>query len=127
MVSSSLENLKKRKGTGGKIRPYRSRRLFERDYYSADTRLGEKTIHSRRIRGGKLKKFITFHNHANVLDKTTGKIQHVMIKSVISNPASNDYNRRKIITKGTIIETELGDATIISRPGQDSILNAVLN
>ena len=50
-----------------------------------------------------------------------------MIKSVISNPSNRDYNRRKIITKGTIVETELGDATIISRPGQDSILNAVLN
>ena len=58
MVSSSLENLKKRKGTGGKIRPYRSRRLFERDYYSADTRLGEKTVQSRRTRGGKIKKFV---------------------------------------------------------------------
>ena len=127
MVSSSLENLKKRKGTGGRMRPYRSRRLFERDYYSADTRLGEKTVQSRRTRGGKIKKFLTFHNYVNVLNKTTGKIQHVMIKSVISNPSNRDYNRRKIITKGTIVETELGDATIISRPGQDSILNAVLN
>jgi small subunit ribosomal protein S8e len=42
------------------------------------------------------------------------------------NPASMDYQRRKVITRGTIIKTEKGLAKVTSRPGQDGILNAVL-
>ncbi|HID05027.1 MAG TPA: hypothetical protein EYP20_04390, partial [Aigarchaeota archaeon] len=30
------------------------------------------------------------------------------------------------ITKGTIIETELGKAVVTSRPGQDGVINAIL-
>jgi small subunit ribosomal protein S8e len=43
-----------------------------------------------------------------------------------SNEASKDLNRRHILTKGAIIETELGTAKITSRPGQHGVLNAVL-
>ena len=45
---------------------------------------------------------------------------------VIDNPASKDFIRRKIITKGAIIKTEIGDAKVTSRPGQDGVINAVL-
>jgi len=34
--------------------------------------------------------------------------------------------RRSILTKGAIIKTEIGDARITNRPGQDGIINAVL-
>ena len=43
-----------------------------------------------------------------------------------SNQASKDINRRHILTKGAVIETELGKARITSRPGQDGQLNAIL-
>ena len=48
------------------------------------------------------------------------------ILSVIENRASADYDRRRIITKGAIIKTKLGDAKVTSRPGQTSVINAVL-
>jgi len=63
---------------------------------------------------------------ANVVipsEKTTKKVK---ILKIVSNPASRDYTRRGVITRGAIIETELGMARVVSRPGQDGVVNAVL-
>ena len=45
---------------------------------------------------------------------------------MVKNPTNVDYDRRGVITKGTIIETPLGTARVTSRPGQDGIVNAIL-
>jgi small subunit ribosomal protein S8e len=37
-----------------------------------------------------------------------------------------DFVRRKIITIGAIIKTELGLSKVTSRPSQDGVVNAVL-
>jgi len=63
--------------------------------------------------------------HANVSD-ASGKTSNVEILRVIKNPASVDYDRRGVITKGTIIGTPLGTAQVTSRPGQDGVVNATL-
>ncbi|MCK4384091.1 MAG: 30S ribosomal protein S8e, partial [Candidatus Lokiarchaeota archaeon] len=39
---------------------------------------------------------------------------------------SKDLNRRHILTKGAVVETELGNARITSRPGQHGTLNGIL-
>jgi len=65
-------------------------------------------------------------NYANVSNPSTGKTEKVEILRVVRNPANVDYNRRGVITKGTIIETPLGTARIMSRPGQHGIVNATL-
>ncbi len=65
-------------------------------------------------------------SYANVSNLSTGKTIKTEILRVIRNPANVDYNRRGVITKGTIIETPLGTARITSRPGQDGLVNAVL-
>lgn len=57
---------------------------------------------------------------------STGKTEKVEIIRVIRNPTNVDYNRRGVITKGTIIETPIGVARVTSRPGQDGLVNAVL-
>jgi small subunit ribosomal protein S8e len=62
---------------------------------------------------------------ANVSD-ASGKATKVEILRVIKNPANVDYDRRGVITKGTIIQTPLGTARVTSRPGQDGIVNAIL-
>jgi len=48
------------------------------------------------------------------------------ILSVIENKANPNLVRQNIITKGCIIETEIGKARVTSRPGQHGIINAVL-
>jgi len=34
--------------------------------------------------------------------------------------------RRNILTRGAVIKTEIGDARITNRPGQDGVVNAIL-
>ena len=48
------------------------------------------------------------------------------IKMVVENKANKDFVRMNILTKGAIIETDLGKARIINRPGQEPQINAVL-
>ena len=48
------------------------------------------------------------------------------IVKVTKNPANRDYERRGVISKGAVIETESGTATVVSRPGQDGVVNAIL-
>lgn len=64
--------------------------------------------------------------YANVTDVKDNATKKVKILKVKTNPSNVDYARRGVITKGAIIETELGDARVSSRPGQDGVLNAIL-
>jgi small subunit ribosomal protein S8e len=118
--------LTKRKPSGGKRKPYRTKRLHERGGYPAETRLGETELKVERCRGGNLKLKLLSGDEVNVSDPATGKTERLKILGVVRNPASIDYNRRGIITKGAIIRTEKGLAKIVSRPGQDGVLNAVI-
>ena len=63
---------------------------------------------------------------ANVINPRTGRAQKVKILTVMENPADPHFVRRNVLTKGAIIDTELGKARISSRPGQSGVVNAVL-
>ena len=63
----------------------------------------------------------------NVSDPETGSTEKLEIVDVVSNPANADYDRRGVITKGTIVRTEKGLARIVSRPGQTGSLSAVVH
>ena len=45
------------------------------------------------------------------------------MKENTSNP---HYVTRNIMTRGAVVQTEIGLAKITSRPGQDGVINAVL-
>ncbi|MEM3684108.1 MAG: 30S ribosomal protein S8e [Conexivisphaerales archaeon] len=125
-MTRPLENLAKRKASGGTIIPYRGRRKFEYDGFALETIQGTQTVLTRRVRGGNLKVGLVKAEFANVVnpqDKTTKKVR---ILRVISNRANRDYERRGVITKGAIIETELGMARVTSRPSQHGVVNAIL-
>ena len=79
-----------------------------------------------RVRGGNYKVRLVKALYANVTIPSQGVTKRVRILRVVENPASQDYSRRGIITKGAIIQTELGRARVTSRPGQDGVVNAVL-
>ena len=70
----------------------------------------------------KLTKSIDFVNLA------TGetKVKKSKILKVLENATNNDYKRRGIITKGAILETQEGKCRVVSKPGQNGIVNAVL-
>lgn len=121
-----IENLQKRKLTGGRTKRLRSRRAHEKDGYAAETLLGTTEDYHRRTRGGDLKTSLRFAENVNVRDGASGKVQKVKITRVLKNPANRDYERRGVITKGALIDTELGNARVTSRPAQDGVINALL-
>jgi len=115
----------KKKASGGRKRLYRMKRRFERGSFPAETTLGKPKEKISRRHGGNLKVRLLSVNYANVSDPS-GKAKKVEILRVVRNPANVDYDRRGVITKGTIIETPLGNARVTSRPGQNGIVNAIL-
>jgi small subunit ribosomal protein S8e len=54
------------------------------------------------------------------------KVKKTKILKVLENATNNDYKRRGIITKGAILEIQEGKCRIVSKPGQNGIVNAVL-
>ncbi len=79
-----------------------------------------------RVRGGDTKVKLLRTNIANVFDPKTKKYTKAKIEQVVENPANRHYIRANIMTKGTVIKTDKGNAKITSRPGQDGVINAVL-
>lgn len=119
-------DLHKRKPTGGKKRPYRKRRRYERGGDPVMTVVGERRLREERARGGGIKYALASDLYANVTDPDTKTAKKARILRVVSNPASRDLERRGVITRGAVIETELGRARVTSRPGQNGVINAVL-
>ena len=115
----------KRKTSGGRKRLYRGKRRYEKGSFPTETTLGKLKRKVSRRRGGNKKVRLLSVKHANISDNS-GKTQKVEILRVVRNPANVDYDRRGVITRGTIIETPLGTARVTSRPGQDGIVNAIL-
>ena len=115
-----------KKPSGGRIVLARKKRKRELGREPANTKVGEERERRKIIRtyGGNRKVRLIEALYANVFDNGKGK--KVRIINVIENPANRQYARRNIITKGAIIETELGKAVVTSRPGQDGVVNAVL-
>lgn len=117
----------KRKRTGGRVKGYRKKRRFERGRYPVETVVrDEEKRKVVRVKGGGRKVKLTAAKYANLSDPRTGRTMRVEVLNVIRNPANMDYNRRRILTKGAIIRTEMGAAKVVSRPGQHGVLNAVL-
>jgi small subunit ribosomal protein S8e len=125
-MRKSIENLAGRKLTGGRKVAMRGRRKFEIDRYPNEAVVGATQIVARRTRGDNVKAAFKTAEFANVIDKESKKVAKVKILKVTKNPANRDYKRRGVISKGAVIETESGTAVVVSRPGQDGVVNAVL-
>ena len=94
--------------------------------YPAETQIGDRRIKHIRTRGGHSKIRVLRDEYANILDQSTGVSTKVKINNVLENKANREYARRRIITKGCIVDTDLGKAMITSRPGQHGTINGVL-
>ncbi len=113
------------KRTGGRRRPNRDKRKYETGRFSAETELGPVELRTIDARGGNEKVRALKADTASVTDGD-GETTSVEIEDVVENAADPNYARRNIITKGAIIDTDLGHARVTSRPGQDGQVNAVL-
>ena len=124
-MKKSVENLSTSKISGGRRIPLRSRRKFEINRYPNEPIVGEQKTVTRKVRGKNLKTSLVSANFVNLI-LGDAKVKKTKIVRVLENPTNNDYQRRGVITKGAIIETEDGNCKVISRPGQDGTINGIL-
>ncbi|MDG6900029.1 MAG: 30S ribosomal protein S8e [Nitrososphaerota archaeon] len=124
-MTRPIENLTKRKPTGGRSRPHRGRMAYEKDGYAIEPLVGEASTRVSRRRGGAASTAVIFADHANVSDGA-GKSTKSRILRVKKSPANRDYERRGVITRGAVLDTEAGEAVVTSRPTADGVVNAVL-
>jgi small subunit ribosomal protein S8e len=115
-----------RKLTGGKLMQARGKRKFETGRESSDTTIAPVRRKVVEVLGGNKKIKLLRADVATVSDPKTGKTQVAKIQTVTENKANLHYTRRHIITKGAKIRTELGEAVVTNRPGQDGVVNAIL-
>ena len=116
----------KRKSSGGRLRLARKKRKFEVGREKQFTRLGVRKVKMYRVKGANSKARLLLIDSANVVDPKTNAIKKVKILTVKTNPSNPNYVQRNIMTKGATVMTELGEAVITSRCGQDGVVNAVL-
>lgn len=116
-----------KKPSGGKKRRHRMKRKYELGRPPTETRLASRDERVLvRVRGGNYKVRLKKAAYANVFIPSEKKFQKVRIMGVVETPANTEYARRGIIVKGAIIRTEIGLAKVVSRPGQDGVINAIL-
>jgi len=115
-----------RKITGGKYIKKKKKKKYNLPGQKRIVKLSkEEKRKNKRIRGGKKKTFLLKGKLINVLDKNK-KTKKVEIKNVLETPSNRFLARQNVLTKGTIVETELGKAKITNRPSQEGNINGIL-
>ena len=121
-----LQARPRRKQTGARYKDYRKKRQYELGREPSFTKLGKERKQTIRTMGAHRKLRLLSSDTANLFDPKSKSFKQVKIKTITDNPANRHFIRRNIMTKGSVIDTELGKARITSRPGQDGVVNAVL-
>ena len=124
-MRKSVENLATSKITGGRRHPLRIRRKYETDRYPNEPNTGAQITITRRVRGNNNKTALKSIDFVN-LATGDAKVKKTKILKVLDNTTNNDFKRRGIITKGAILETQDGKCRVVSKPGQNGIVNAIL-
>lgn len=115
----------KRKASSGRYHKARKNRAYEKGREPTFPKVAKDTkIVSIRTRGGNIISRLLRTQYANVFSGKNSK--KVKILNVLETPANRNYQIRNILTKGAVIETEIGKAKITSRPGQEGSVDAVL-
>ncbi len=120
----NIENLTKRKVTGGKRIAYRGRKKMERKSQPRVAKIGKSEVLTRRARGGNIIHYVISAEKISI--STNEGTKNVKLLSLASNPSNRDYERRGIITRGAIVMTEAGRAKVTSKPSKNGTLSGVL-
>lgn len=117
----------KRKKSGGRRKKHRKKEKAHIGRPPTETKITNEREKRKKVRtkGGSEKLRLQEVKWVNSLDKDTGEYEKVEITNFTENPANRHLDRRHIITKGTILQTEQGKVKVTSRPGQDGVLNGV--
>ncbi len=112
----------RKKPTGGAYHKNRKKKVYELASDFHPVKLAPSAKKTLRTQGGNRK--------IRVLQADTAIIfpggKSAKIITVKENAANPNFVRMNIITKGAVIETDLGLARVTSRPGQHGMINARL-
>ncbi len=112
-------------GSGKKKLANRSKRRHEAGGYFVATKFSDKDVmRETRGRGGNVASKLQFVTKANIL--TESGYKQAKIKAVLESRDNKNFARLAIITKGSVIDTELGKAQVINKVGKDGCVNAKL-
>ncbi len=113
-----------RKISGGKYHQSRKKKLYEFKGQKNLVKIGSEKRKMKTVLGGNKKSFLLVAKFVNVKSKSKNK--KVEIKNILETPSNRFLARQQILTKGSIVETELGKVRITNRPSQESIVNGIL-
>jgi len=113
-----------RKISGGKYKKARKKKLAEIAGKPRVVKLGKEKKKKLRMRGGKMKVVLLSTDKANVFNPKTKKAKLAKIQAVLETPANRFLEN--VLTKGAVIQTEIGKAKVINRPGQEGHVQAIL-
>ncbi len=116
---------KGKKITGGKYIQNRKKKKYESSKQKNIVKLGEEKRKTKRTRGGNKKTFLLKGKFINITTKDK-KVKKTEIKNVLETPSNKFLARQNILTKGTIVETDLGKVKITNRPTQEGVVNGIL-
>lgn len=119
----------KKFGNGKRRIKFRDKRRSEVGNYFSSTKLAGAKNETNvtkvvRRRGGGSTTVLKAAAFANLVTKQGYK--KVRIKGVMESRDNRNFARQNIITKGSVIITELGNAVVLNRPGRDGSINAKL-
>jgi len=109
-------------GTGGKRRKFKDKKLSHYGGTFTATKIGTEKKETTKGRGGNKKVSLKKAAFVNVVTKDG--IKKAKIVGVLESP-NPEYVRQNIITKGAVLNTELGRVKVTNRVGQDGIVNGV--
>jgi len=116
---------KGRKISGGKYIANKKKKFYEIAGQRRTVKLGEEKRRTKRTKGGNAKTFLLVAKFINVLTKNN-KQERAEIKNVLETPSNRFLARQNVITKGAILETDLGKVKVTNRPSQEGVLNGIL-
>ena len=122
--------ISRRKPSGGRLkRPsrYRGKRKTEISSENQFAFVGDKDARKlyRKTAGSQTVRVLSIKN-INVNKPKEGKTVRAKITNVVRNDADTNYVRRNIVTKGAIVETDIGQVRITSRPGMHGVVSGIL-
>jgi small subunit ribosomal protein S8e len=115
-----------KKISGGRYHKPRKRKKTERLGKVRLVKLGDDKKKKLKKLGGKKKTVMLTAKMVNVMDQKKKKAKRVKILNVLETPHNKFLARQNRLSKGTIIETELGKARVTNRPSQEGSVHAVL-
>ena len=119
--------ISRRKSTGGRLRHARGKRRTELSSENQFAYLGEEDLRKnyRKTAGSQTVRLLAVHE-INVNDPKEGKTVRSTINTVLENDAAPNYVRRNLVTKGAIVDTDIGRVRVTSRPGMHGVVSGVL-